>query len=297
MAKVRRGGKVIYVSKAQYQYIKGYAQLLGLSQGTVASSPAYANQFGTQQQQDDDTQQTPIAPSDVLQSSATTLNAFTSGTADEQVNAITYGTSDSVPNFLSDSPFQRFMYNNEYDGKPQIVSDSALDAMKGQDLYRTVNSVYDKKTDVGYSGKEIAQQLQYGDFTRFSDTGGLAYGKGLYFSNDYNGSKMYGNTTGNVNKTAMVRCKLNSNAKMATYSSMSSNYQSDLRRGDKVAKAIDKACGGDHKSAVSMYSLSKGINVLTSSTNTNASDTYFNILDRSVLTMSADVKATGRKWK
>ena len=302
MAKGGRGGK--RMTWAQVQAQTGYSSAhlqsvrkLGYTTQQVMANYQMKQRMQQQQQQQQDDTQTPIAPSNVIQPSATTLNAFTGGTADDQVKAIAYGTSDSVPNFLSDSPFQRFMYNNEYDGKPQIVSDSVLDSMKGQDLYRTVNSVYDRSTDVGYSAKEIGQQLQYGDFTRFSDTGGSVYGKGLYFSNDYRGSANYGNTRNNVNKTAMVRCKLNSNAKIATYSSMDSSYRSDVSRGDKVAKAISKACGSDHKSAVSMYALSKGVNVLTSSSNTNASDTYFNILDRSVLTMSADVKATGSKWK
>ena len=95
----------------------------------------------------------------------------------------------------------------------------------------------------------------------------------------------------------MVRCKLNQNAKIATYSQMRSDYSSDLRRGDKLAKSIDKATGYDSASAISMYALAKGYNVLTSSSNTNGYDVYFNVLDRSALTMSADVKATGSKWK
>lgn len=243
-----------------------------------------------------------VADDDLLQQSATTVGNFYDMTDDEKVTAIINGIQDDVPDFLSDSAFQRFMYNNEFDGKPQIVDDATLDAMAGQDLFRTVKSVYDSSNDVGYTGKEIAEQLQYGDFTRFSDTGGSAYGKGLYFSNDYHGSASYGSVRGNIKKTAMVRCKLNSNAKVIDYYTASRQAYAEMNSGSKLGNALRKVrqqsyIGYDDESMISVWALSKGYNVLTSSSNTSGHDVYFNVLDRSVLTMSSDIKATGSKWK
>ena len=232
----------------------------------------------------------------VSQQSVSTLANFMGLDDDGKVTSVINGISDDVPDFLSDSAFQRFMYNNELDGKPQIVDDKTLDSMSGQDIFRTVNSVYDSRNDVGYSALEIAQQIQYGDFTRFSDTGGSVYGKGLYFSNDYFGSTSYGYNRNNVKKTAVVRCKLNQNAKIIDYGTLGSMYRTELNSGTKLATSLSKAVNGDTKSALSIFALSKGYNVITSSKSTSVSDTYFNILDRSVLTMSSDVKGASRSW-
>lgn len=236
----------------------------------------------------------PVNPNDIeVQSSSNVIGNFSALSEDEQAQAILNGISQDVPDFLSDSEFQRFMYNNGLDGAPQIVNDSALDGIGGIEIYRTVNSTYDKYNDVGYSGKEIAQQIQYGDFTRYSDTGGSYYGRGLYFSNSYNGSASYGNTTGNVQKTAMVRAKLNSNANVIDYYKAYSGVQSEIKNKTTLGKALNKV--KDDYSQTSIYALAKGYNVLVSDTNFGY-DTYVNVLDRSVLTMSDTVKAKSTIW-
>lgn len=251
-----------------------------------------ANSSGITQAMINDVVSKPVDPNDIqAQSTSNVISNFSALSEDEQAQAIINGISQDVPDFLSDSDFQKFMYNNGIDGIPQIVSDSALDSIGGIEIYRTVNSVYDRYNDVGYSGLEIAQQLQYGDFTRFSDTGGSAYGRGLYFSNDYNGSSAYGNVHNNVSKTAMVRAKLNSNAKIMDYYNARSGASNEISKGTTLGKALSKV--NDTRSQASIYALAKGYNVLVSDTNFSR-DTYVNVLDRSVLTMSDTVKATNR---
>ena len=235
-----------------------------------------------------------VDDNDVLVASASNVvSNFSALSEDEQADIIEKGMLEDVPDFLSKTDFQRIMYSHEIDGKPQIVSEATLDQMQGQVLYRTVNAVYDKRNDVGYSGKEIAEQIQYGDFTRFSDTGGSAYGRGLYFSNDYSGSASYGNTRGNIQKTAMVRCKLNSSAKIIDYSTARQGYFAECKKTTKFGQALFHC---DIEDGISLWALSKGFNVITSSKNTSGRDTYFNVLDRSALTISDKVKATGSRW-
>lgn len=250
------------------------------------------NSSGITQAMLNDVVSKPVDPNDIqAQSTSNVISNFSALSEDEQAQAIINGISQDVPDFLSDSDFQKFMYSNGIDGTPQIVNDSALDSIGGIEIYRTVNSVYDRYNDVGYTGLEIAQQLQYGDFTRFSDTGGSAYGRGLYFSNDYSGSSSYGNVHNNVNKTAMVRAKLNSNAKIMDYSSARRGVSNEVAKGTTLGKALNKI--NDSRSAVSIYALAKGYNVLVSDTNFGR-DTYVNVLDRSALTMSDTVKAINR---
>lgn len=251
-----------------------------------------ANSSGITQAMINDIVSNPVDPNDIqAQSTSNIISNFSALSEDEQAQAIINGISQDVPDFLSDSDFQKFMYSNGIDGTPQIVNDSALDSIGGIEIYRTVNSVYDRYNDVGYTGLEIAQQLQYGDFTRFSDTGGSAYGRGLYFSNDYNGSSAYGNVNNNVNKTAMVRAKLNSNAKIIDYYNAYQGMGNEIRKQTTLGKALGKV--KDSASRTSMYALAKGYNVLVSDTNFSR-DTYVNVLDRSALTMSDTVKAINR---
>ena len=226
----------------------------------------------------------------------TTQNATPMGTAydsfmkmsdDEKADMIDSLSNKDIPSHLANNAFQKFIYNSQMNDKPQLVDDSVLDSMNGTEIFRTVNNVYDSKNDLGYSATEIAKQVQTGSITRVSDNGGSVYGRGIYFANDYRESAMYGNTSGNIKKTAVMRAKLNSNAKVITYNNAVSGVQKEIASGSKLGKALSKA---DSASQASLYALSQGYNVIDNGRN------YLNVLNRNAITMSKDVRAMGRSW-
>lgn len=220
---------------------------------------------------------------------ATSVKGFIDMTPDEQANTIISAMNADIPDFLSDSSMQRMSYQLGMDGKPTLVDDATLDSMSGTEIFRTVNQVYDRKNDVNYNADEIIDQIQNGDVTRFSDTGGSAYGRGIYFADSYSESSFYGNTRNNIKQTAMTRAKLNDKAKVITYNQASTGAQAEINSGSSLGKALAKC---DRQSQSSIWALSKGYNVISS----NNSRGYFNVLDRSALTMSKTVKPMSNKW-
>lgn len=226
----------------------------------------------------------------------TTLNATPMGTEytsfmqmsdDEKADMIDRLANQDIPAHLADNAFQKFIYNSQMNDKPQLVDDATLDSMNGTEMFRTVNNVYDSRNDLGYSATEIAKQVQTGSITRVSDNGGSVYGRGIYFANSYSESAVYGNTSGNIKRTAVMRAKLNSNAKVITHSNAVSGVQKEIASGSKLGKALSKV---DHASQASLYALSKGYNVIDNGRN------YLNVLNRNAITMSKDVKPMGRAW-
>lgn len=266
MAKGTRGGKRVTTGG-------GATTITGQAIGGAQ------NQTQAQQPQVDNTQVAPAMSAD--------YQKFMSMTDDEKSDFITSTTSQGVPSHLSDTALQRFIYNSNMNDKPDVVDDSVLDTMNGTELYRTVNSVYDRQNDISYSADQIARQVQAGRVTRTSDNGGSAYGRGIYFASDYGDSAMYGNKHNDIKQTAMMRCKLNSNAKIINYNSALSGLNSEIRSGSKLGKALSKL---DRQSAVSIYSLSKGYNVITNGFS------YFNVLNRNAITMSKDVKPVTKAY-
>lgn len=224
------------------------------------------------------------------QAMGTPYQSFMAMTNDAKADFIDRVASQPVPVFLADNAFQSFLYNSKMNDKPQIVSDKALDSMTGTELFRTVNSVYNRSADIGFRADEIAAQITKGSVTRVSDTGGSVYGRGIYFASSYTGSIVYGNTVGDVKRTAVVRCKLNSNARSINFSSAESRMRSEIVSGSKLGRSLGRIAATDRKSAVSIYALSQGYNVLTNGSG------YFNILNRNAVTVSDTVKAVGNSW-
>lgn len=101
------------------------------------------------------------------------------------------------------------------------------------------------------------------------------------------GISEYGNARGNIQKSAVIRGKLNSNAKVISYSKATSGLQQEIASGSKLGRSLSRM---DNKSAVSMYALSKGYNVISSGHG------YLNILNRNAVTMSKTTKAVSDKW-
>ena len=251
---------------------------------SVAGGAINATQGNTQQQNVQvDTTQT-------AQPMGTSYDSFMAMTDDQKADAITNAISQGVPAHLSQSEFQKFTYNSDMNDKPKVVDDSVLDTMNGTEIFRTVDSVYDKTHDLNYTAQDIANQVRYGAKTRYSDSGGSVYGRGLYFADNYGESASYGVTSGNINKTAVMRAKLNSNAKTISLNSVRSGLSSEMASGSKLGKTLSKIYKSDSHSAESIYALSKGYNVITSGFG------YFNVLNRNAITMSSTIKSKGSKW-
>lgn len=216
--------------------------------------------------------------------------AFMSMSNDDKADFIDSVVKQQTPVFLADNAFQRFTYNSRMNDKPQLADDKTLDSMNGTEMFRTVNSTYNPKTDIGYRADEIAAQIAKGSVTRVSDTGGSVYGRGIYFATDYSSSAAYGNRSGNIKQTAMLRAKLNSNAKTITYHNATSGLSREISSGSKLGRSLGRIARNDHASAVSLYALSQGFNVIDNQRG------YLNVLNRNALTVSSTVKPMGRKW-
>jgi hypothetical protein len=217
-------------------------------------------------------------------------DAFMAMSDDDKADFISTNIKSGVPDHLADNSFQRFLYNSQITDKPDIVDDATLDTMTGTEIFRTVNYV-DKKYNpagIGYTAPQIANQVMKGTDTRVSDTGGSVYGRGIYFADSYSHStSMYGNTTGNVKATAVMRAKLNNNAKVISSTKAKFGARQEIASGSKLGKALARC---DSDSQASIYAMSKGFNVISSGHG------YFNILNRNAMTMSKDVKAKGSSW-
>ena len=215
-------------------------------------------------------------------------DAFMAMSDDDKADFISANMKQGVPAHLAQNDFQRFVYNSGLNEKPKVVDDATLDSMTGTEIFRTVNNVYDSKNDISYTADQIAKQVTAGRMTRVSDNGGSVYGRGIYFADGYSSSTSYGNTSGNTKKTAVMRGKLNSNAKVVNYHTASQGVSKEISSGSKLGNVLRKA---DSDSRVSIYAMAKGYNVISSGHG------YLNVLNRNAITMSSDIKAKGTKWK
>lgn len=215
-------------------------------------------------------------------------NKFMAMTDDEKADFISTNIKSGVPDHLADNSFQRFLYNSKITDRPDLVDDATLDTMTGTEIFRTVNDVYNKNKDLGYTATQVAGQVMKGRDTRVSDTGGSVYGRGIYFADSYSGSTSYGNTRGNVKSTAVMRAKLNNNAKVIDSAKAKFGAKQEIASGSKLGKTLAKC---DSESRPSIYAMSKGYNVISSGHG------YYNILNRNAMTMSSDIKPKDSKWK
>ena len=242
--------------------------------GNIQPTPTPQTQQQAQQPQVDDTQQ--------AQAMSAQYDAFMGMSDDQKADVIESMIAQGVPSHLADNDFQKMIYNIGLNDKPQLVDDATLDGMNGTELWRTVNNVYDRRNDISYTADQIARQVQAGRVTRVSDNGGSVYGRGIYFADNKSDSTMYGNTRGNVQKTAQIRCKLNGNAKVINHSKATQGVSAEIRSGSKLGKILAKC---DYDSQASIYALAKGYNVITSGHG------YYNVLNRNAVTMSKTISS------
>lgn len=260
---------------------RGAKSSLG-TMGVMGGAGAGTQTQATQPVQVDDTQ--------VASAFSASYDQFMAMTDDEKADFISANIKQGVPAHLAQNDLQRFIYNSGLNEKPDIVDDATLDKMTGTEMFRTVNSVHDKANDIGYNADQIAKQVMAGRVTRVSDTGGSAHGRGIYFADTYSGSTgMYGNTRGNVKATAVMRAKLNNNAKIINSDTAHHLAMKEIQSGSKLGKTLSKC---DSQSRRSIYAMAKGYNVME-----NKSVGYLVVLNRNAITMSKDVKPKGSSWK
>lgn len=137
------------------------------------------------------------------------------------------------------------------------------------------------------SAKDIQEQTLYGDLTRI---GAGRMGDGFYFADSKSNSLAYGHNYGDVKKTAYVKAIVNkSKMRVITESKLKSLYQNEVNSSSKLGKALRKAARNNPPwgNAMTEFALHLGYNVVKST----SGDGYFNIIDRSVLTMSDKISA------
>lgn len=227
-------------------------------------------------------QQAQIDNTSTASNFSTDYNSFMAMTDDDKADVISNSVKQGVPSHLSQTDFQKFIYNSGLNDKPDVVDDATLNSMNGTEIFRTVNNVYDRQNDISYNADQIAKQVIAGRVTRTSDNGGSVYGRGIYFADNRSDSTAYGNVRGNVKKTAIIRGKLNNNAKVINYYSALSGADAEIRKGTKLGKALAKC---DNESAVSIYAMSKGYNVISNGRG------YLNVLNRNAITVSSNITA------
>ena len=217
-----------------------------------------------------------VAAGDVLPQGGVPFADFEKMTDDEKAQVISDALRTGTPLFLDDSGIQRFAYFTGMNNTPKVVTDAQLDAMKGHELFRTVNDVYNRKKDIGYTATDIAKQITDGDFTMYSDSGGSAYGKAIYFASSVSSSSGYSN---GKNGSAMIRAKITGGNAISDRA-LSNMWNTALHNNDPVAKACAKA---DSSSARNLFALAKGYDIVTTSD-------YHMVLNRRCLSVSSRIK-------
>lgn len=180
---------------------------------------------------------------------------------------------DQLTYYNHDWDTQRLIANMpELNRAPDIVDQQTFDALPGQALYRTVN------VQGSDSAVDICARTMTSDVTTI---GGGRMGDGFYFANDLRHSQtVYGTYKNNINKTATMSLKLNSNAKVVTETGLQSMLS---RESSTVQSAINRMSGGGwSRSAMTAYALYKGYNVVKGGA-------YTNIIDRRAATWSGNV--------
>lgn len=215
-------------------------------------------------------------------------DAFRKMTDDQKADVIMQAQNTQVPLFLAQNDLQKVLYGLKLNDKPTLVDDSVLDSMPGKDLYRTVNDSKDVANRIKYTAVDVANQVIKGSVTRVSDTGGSVHGRGIYFADSYHGSTTYGNRMGSINQTAVVRVKLNTNAKTISESRADSGVTREINSGSKLGKAIANV---GHRDRTAVWALAKGYDAIV------ASNGYHVVVNRSALVASKDIKAMGHSWK
>lgn len=213
--------------------------------------------------------------------SGITYDQFMNMSDDQKIQVMTDIINDKkivVPNYLDDSTTTKVMYALGMNNKPTVVSDSKLDALSGEQIFRTVN-------DTGFPppyATDITDQFRTGDFTQMSGSGGSAYGRALYFATDFGESQIYGDGI----TATMMRGKISKKANIVTEKKLD-----NMMKNDKKWKTLPKSAGADDRA---LYALSHGIDGWKGS---GYGKTYRMIVNRGILTMSSQDKDVSNAYR
>ena len=185
-----------------------------------------------------------------------------------------------MPMFMPNWDTQKAIYSMQLNDTPEVVDDKTFNSLPGTTMYRTVDSQYDKATDVNMNANDIMQQLMYGRLNRI---GGGYYGDGHYFANSYNESKVYGTHLNNVQKTAVVKMKFNNKARIITDRKLRSMLANEPKSIRTMISRLSSGKNG-HGGELAVYALRKGYNVI------HDGWSYYNVIDRSVMIMSKTIR-------
>ncbi|MBR0075487.1 MAG: hypothetical protein IJP96_07015 [Synergistaceae bacterium] len=156
-----------------------------------------------------------------------TYDQFLQMSNDEKYNLMDKIIKDDnikVPDYLDDSASTKVIYALGMNNKPTVVSDSELDKIPGNDLYRGIRD----NSDFNISAKEIADQLKYNEYTQLSKKGSSLLGRGIYFApNDFLVALDYASAYNLVNNGLIIRAKINPNAKMSTVKKIGNKIKED----------------------------------------------------------------------
>ncbi len=225
-----------------------------------------------------------------------TFEDFQKMTDDQKAQVLFDALKDKPPSFLPDNDTQRLLWHLEGDNRPTVVSDSQLDAIQGKDLFRQVAGIHDSTLGNDLNSSDIANQILTGDLTMYSDSGGSAYGRAIYFGDSYSEIKNYygrwnsNRVKGGGNDSTMIRVKVDPKAKSMSYNQMNGAIFREIGSGSKLGKALAKYSSSDR---VVAYALAKGIDY---SYDTSAG--YYMIYNRGCLIASSKTKhnTTDNSW-
>lgn len=182
-----------------------------------------------------------------------------------------------MPAFLNTHHLQKMVYALGMNQTPEIVSDAQMQQLVSNGataIYRTVNDT--SVNGIAFTADDVCDMITDGDVTYL---GNGIHGDGLYFSDSLSGSKMYGHSG---SKT--VGAVFNSKAKMISESALKFKYDQFIKTHPQTRKALGFAKVRSSHDSMSQFALTQGYNVIT--TRQSGSETYYTVLDRSVLTMS-----------
>lgn len=232
----------------------------------------------------------PVQPVQPIQQNppSASYDAFRQMTDDQKADVIMQARNTQVPVFLAQNDLQKVLYGLKLNDKPTLVDDSVLDSTPGKELFRTVNAANDAANRIKYTATDVASQVIKGSVTRVSDTGGSVHGRGIYFADNYSDSVSYGNRSGNVNQTAVIRVKLSPTAKTVSTTVAANGVAKEINSGTKLGKALSKI---GHTDRTAIWALAKGYDAMVGGYG------YHVIINRSALIASKDIKAAGSRWK
>lgn len=111
----------------------------------------------------------------------------------------------------------------------------------------------------------------------YSDSGGSAYGKAIYFASSVSSSSGY--SSGAPSNNVMLRAKVTGGRSISD-SKLSTDFRNAINHNDPIAKACARA---DGSSARNLYALAKGYDIITT-------NDYHMVLNRRCLSVSNRIK-------